>query len=195
MKNSVITGFSFLLGIGIGAYVTYMYVKDMYAEIAQEEINSVKEAYIKKAKNLQKDVITEDEKKEKVDKVKNKNKSDISEYAAKLKESGYTNYSEISQEDNDMEVPYVIAPEDYGENDEYETISLTYYSDSVLTDEDDEVIINPGELVGEDFTSHFGDYEDDSVFIRNDDRKIDFEILMDYRTYQDVLKTKPHLEG
>ena len=195
MKNSVITGFSFLLGMGIGAYITYIYVKDMYAEIAQEEINSVKEAYIKKAKNLQKDVITEDEKKEKVDKVKNKNKSDISEYAAKLKESGYTNYSEISQEDNDVEVPYVIAPEDYGENDEYETISLTYYSDGVLTDEDDEVITNPGELVGEDFASHFGDYEDDSVFIRNDDRKIDFEILMDYRTYQDVLKAKPHLEG
>ena len=193
MKNSVITGFSFLLGMGIGAYITYIYVKDMYAEIAQEEINSVKEAYIKKAKNLQKDVITEDEKKEKVDKVKNK--SDISEYAAKLKESGYTNYSEISQEDNDVEVPYVIAPEDYGENDEYETISLTYYSDGVLTDEDDEVITNPGELVGEDFASHFGDYEDDSVFIRNDDRKIDFEILMDYRTYQDVLKAKPHLEG
>lgn len=194
MKNSVITGFSFLLGMGIGAYFTYMYVKDMYAEIAQEEINSVKEAYIKKTKNLQKDVITEDEKKEKVDKVKNKNKSDISEYAAKLKESGYTNYSEISQEDNDVEVPYVIAPEDYGENDEYETISLTYYSDGVLTDEDDEVITNPGELVGRDFASHFGDYEDDSVFIRNDNRKIDFEILMDYRTYQDVLKAKPHLE-
>lgn len=192
MKNSVITGFSFLLGMGIGAYVTYMYVKDMYAEIAQEEINSVKEAYIKKAKNLKKDVITEDEKKEKVDKAKNK--PDISEYAAKLKENGYTNYSEISQEDNDVEVPYVIAPEDYGENDEYETISLTYYSDGVLTDEDDEVITNPGKLVGEDFVSHFGDYEDDSVFIRNDDRKIDFEILMDYRTYQDVLKVKPHLE-
>lgn len=192
MKNSVITGFSFLLGMGIGAYVTYMYVKDMYAEIAQEEINSVKEAYAEKTKNLQRDVITEDEKKEKVDEAKNK--PDISEYAAKLKESGYINYSEISQEDNDVEVPYVIAPEDYGENDEYETISLTYYSDGVLTDEDDEVITNPGKLVGEDFVSHFGDYEDDSVFIRNDDRKIDFEILMDYRTYQDVLKAKPHLE-
>ena len=62
MKNSVITGFSFLLGMGIGAYVTYMYVKDMYAEIAQEEINSVKEAYAEKAKNLQRDVIIEDEK-------------------------------------------------------------------------------------------------------------------------------------
>lgn len=192
MKNSIVTGFSFLLGMGVGAYVTYVYIKDMYAEIAQEEINSVKEAYAEKAKNLQRDVITEDKKKEKVDEAKNK--PDISEYAAKLKENGYTNYSEISQEDNDVEVPYVIAPEDYGENDEYETISLTYYSDGVLTDEDDEVITNPGKLVGEDFVSHFGDYEDDSVFIRNDDRKIDFEILMDYRTYQDVLKAKPHLE-
>lgn len=192
MKNSIITGFSFMIGMGIGAYVTYRYVKDMYDEITQDEINSVKEAYAEKAKNLQQDDITEDGKKEKADKAKNK--PDISEYAAKLKVSGYTNYSEISKEDNNMEVPYAITPDDYGENDEYETISLTYYSDGVLTDEDDEVITNPGELVGKDFASHFGDYEDDSVFIRNDDRKIDFEILMDYRTYQDVRNAKPYLE-
>lgn len=192
MKNSVVTGFSFLLGMGVGAYVTYVYIKDMYAAIVQEEIDSVKEAYAEKAKSIQKENITEDEKKEKADKAKNK--PDISEYTAKLKESGYTNYSEMSQEDNDVEAPYAIVPEDYGENDEYETISLTYYSDGVLTDEDDEVITNPSELVGRDFASHFGDYEDDSVFIRNDNRKIDFEILMDYRTYQDVLKAKPHLE-
>lgn len=192
MKNSVVTGFSFILGIGVGAYVTYVYIKDMYAAIAQEEINSVKEAYAEKAKSIRKENITEDEKKEKADKAKNK--PDISEYAAKIKESGYTNYSEMSQEDNDVEAPYTIVPEDYGENDEYETISLTYYSDGVLTDEDDEVITNPSELVGRDFASHFGDYEDDSVFIRNDNRKIDFEILMDYGTYQEVLKAKPHLE-
>lgn len=192
MKNSVVTGFSFLLGMGVGAYVTYVYIKDMYAAIVQEEIDSVKEAYAEKAKSIQKENITEDEKKKKADKAKNK--PDISEYAAKLKESGYTNYSEMSQEDNDVEAPYAIVPEDYGENDEYETIRLTYYSDGVLTDEDDEVITNPSELVGRDFASHFGDYEDDSVFIRNDNRKIDFEILMDYRTYQEVLKAKPHLE-
>ena len=39
--------------------------------------------------------------------------------------------------------------------------------------------------------SHFGEYEDDSVFVRNDDRKCDYEILMDQRLYSDVIKGMP----
>ncbi len=191
-NNFITTGFAFLLGMGIGSYVTYMYIKDMYADIAQEEIDSVKEAYAEKMNNLNKNDISDNEKKERADKAKNK--PDIAEYAAKLKDSGYTNYSDMSKEEDNMEAPYVISPEEYGDNDEYDTISLTYYSDGVLTDENDEVITNPGELVCNDFASHFGDYEDDSVFVRNDKRMIDFEILMDYRTYQEVLNAKPHLE-
>ena len=47
------------------------------------------------------------------------------------------------------------------------------------------------ETVGNDFQTHFGEYEDDSVFIRNPARKCDYEILLDYRKYADILKLKP----
>lgn len=183
MKHNFRTGLSFLIGVCVGSYITYTYIKDTYAEIAQEEIDSVKEAYAKKDKTHNENI-----------KKTREMKQDIKEYTNKLKESGYINYSDISKEDEKSKEPFVIAPEDYGELDDYETLSLTYYSDGVLTDENDEIITKPEELVGKDFASHFGDYEDDSVFIRNNDRKIDFEILMDYGTYLKVRNSKTHLE-
>ena len=32
----------------------------------------------------------------------------------------------------------------------------------------------------------FGEYEEDSVFVRDDERKIDYEILADTRNYHDL---------
>lgn len=192
MMNKVASGFAFILGLGIGSFITYKYVKDIYENIAQEEIDSVKEAYAEKVKALNNDISIEEKKKKANDA---KNKPDISEYVAKIKENGYTNYSNISQEEDEVKRPYIISPEEYGDDEEYETLSFTYYSDGVLTDENDEVITHPESLVGSDYESHFGEYEDDSVFVRNEDRKVDVEILMDYRTYQEVLGNNPHLEG
>lgn len=48
------------------------------------------------------------------------------------------------------------------------------------------------EIVGEESLTHFGEYEDDSVFVRNDRLKCDYEILLDQRNYSDVTKTMPH---
>ena len=62
-----------------------------------------------------------------------------------------------------MSEPYVISPDEFSENNEYETESLTYYSDGVLTDEYDNPIEDIERLVGSDALTHFGEYEDDSV--------------------------------
>lgn len=88
--------------------------------------------------------------------------------------------------------PYVISPEEFGEFEEYEKISLTYYADQVLTDENNEEVDDVEEIVGEESLTHFGEYEDDSVFVRNDRLKCDYEILLDQRNYSDVTKTMPH---
>ena len=88
--------------------------------------------------------------------------------------------------------PYVIPPEQFGDDEEYEQISLTYYADGVLADENDEVIEDVEDAVGIDSLNHFGEYEDDSVFVRNDARKCDYEILLDQRTYSEVVEDMPH---
>ena len=71
---------------------------------------------------------------------------------------------------------YVITPEDYASREGYEAESLYYYKNGILTDEDDNVIPNMEELVGEDAVNHFGKYEEDVIHIRNDDLETDYEI-------------------
>lgn len=112
----------------------------------------------------------------------------------KLQEEGYTNYTEHSKKNTEEKKdepmpnePYVISPDDYGENDNYTQISLVYYAgDGVLADDEDEVVEDIEDTVGEDFAEHFGEYEDDSVFIRNDRLRCDYEILRDNRSFSDV---------
>lgn len=47
-------------------------------------------------------------------------------------------------------------------------------------------------LLGGDSLEHFGEYEDDSVYVRNDAKKCDYEILLDQRNYQEIFETQPH---
>lgn len=50
----------------------------------------------------------------------------------------------------------MIPPEQFGDDEEYEQISLTYYADGVLADENDEVIEDVEDAVGIDSLNHFG---------------------------------------
>ena len=72
------------------------------------------------------------------------------------------------------------------ENEDYETVSLTYYADGVLTDEFGNVIEDVEGMVGKESLTHFGEYEEDSVFVRNDSLKTDYEILRDTYNYSDT---------
>jgi hypothetical protein len=69
---------------------------------------------------------------------------------------------------------------------------LTYYSDGVLTDENDEVLEDVEDIIGIDSLNHFGEYEEDSVYVRNDEKLCDYEILLDNRNYSDVYNERPH---
>ncbi len=186
----------FVLGVAVGSVVTWRYVEKKYERIAQEEIDSVKEVFSKRETD-----VTEDDEVIREKASNAKEKPNIVEYAAKLREQGYTNYSDVEPETKKEEVneesmyidtPYVIQPEEVGEFDDYEIIGLTYYADQVLTDEDDKLVEDIEDTIGFDSLSRFGEYEDDSVFVRNDRLKCDYEILLDQRKYSDVIKRRPH---
>lgn len=96
----------------------------------------------------------------------------------------YNYTSEINEVTRDQH--YIIRPDEFGEYDDYDTISLTYYADHILTDEDDEIVEDIEDKIGFDALNHFGEYEEDSVFVRNDRIKCDYEILLDQRKYSEV---------
>ena len=195
--NSKFTGFAlFVIGAGIGSVATWLLIKKKYEQLTQEEIDSVKEVFLNRKPVIDNsesiDVVPEKQKKP-------KDKPDITEYTKKLKEEGYIYYSNVvpenkkQEESENMDKPYILYPEEFGEYEDYETISLTYYEDQILADDDDELVDDDIEdIVGFNSLTHFGEYEDDSVFVRNDRLKCDYEILRDNRKYSDVIKKKPH---
>lgn len=189
--NKLSNALIFLCGCAVGVAATYQYFNKKYEEDIAEDRESMRQAIA----NIKSEEMEESVKAAEVA----KEKPELSEYAAKLQESGYTNYSSISsdkqneleqQDKEELDKPYVISPDDFGEFDYYNQISLTYYADGVLTEGDD-IIEDVDDIVGEDSLTHFGEFEDDAVHVRNDRLKCDYEILWDNRNYSDVVKSKP----
>lgn len=194
MSNRSLFSLGFIIGAASGATMAWYLLKDKYETLAQEEIDSVKEVFARREQEMKDETV----KRNVAEGIKDsdRTKPDLKEYAEQLKKNGYTRYSDLSADDGGVSdkqtKPYVIPPEQFGDNEEHEQISLTYYADGVLADENDEVIEDVEDAVGIDSLNHFGEYEDDSVFVRNDARKCDYEILLDQRTYSEVVEDMPH---
>ena len=190
MRNTLIGIAAFVGGAALGSVVTWKLIKDKYKKIADEEIESVKETFSKRTKKENPDR-NADSDEEDQNKPYIPEKPDLMEYASRLQKEGYIDYANQEKPEKkekepytrDMDnfafdpEPYVIAPEHFGEYDDFETESLTYWANGVLTDDDGNPIIDIDGMVGADFADHFGEFEDDSVFIRNEKFKTDYEIL------------------
>ena len=174
MKNSIKFMFTFVFGAAIGVVATQKFFKIKYETIAQEEIDSVKEVYSKK------------------NKIENKRDNTISieefEECKKIMDNlGYsnTNMKGGSESMNEEKYIEVIPPDEYGENEDYDLISLNYYSDGILTDDLNDPIEDIEKIIGQDALDSFGEWEDDAVYVRNDERKCYYEILKDLSKYSD----------
>lgn len=191
MNTNVKHTLIFVAGAAVGSVATWQFVKTKYEKLVQEEIASIKAAL-----SGPKMTITPSEPKPEKSPDEIIQKTDLMSYASELQKNGYTNYSNPGSEEKEEEAPaerpYIISPEDFGEYADYEKISLTHYADGVLADEDNEIVDNVDDIVGSDYACHFGEYEDDSVHVRNDAKKCDYEILRDLRKYLDVTGSHPH---
>ncbi len=177
MYNGLKYFLTFSLGAAAGSIVAWRLLKTKYEQIANDEIASVKEVYSRKLDN---GVRASEEQ-------GTKDSDDgVDEYVEQVYECKYVSGDQEGGSDTVNADIRVILPESYGEDEDYETISLTYYADKVLTDDMDDPIEDIENTVGLDFHKHFGEYEDDSVFIRNDALKVDYEILLDTRNYSEV---------
>ena len=187
--------FAFAIGAAIGSFVTWKIVKTKYKRIADEEINSVKEVFARRySEKMSKEKPNENTNQVSLtldETEKNANiQDDITAYHELLDKLKYANIdvdSLIAKKGGSTvtDGPFVISPDEFGEDPNYQTVSLTLYEDGVLTDDYDDIVVDVDDLVGEDSLTHFGEYEDDSVFVRNESMQTDFEILRDLRTYRE----------
>ena len=202
MKTVLSKVLIFTAGAATGSLVTWKLLKKKYEQLANEEIARVVERFSQinadkpeqeiDGKQLSMDfapevVVSEEEFVPTEEELKQ-----YEEYAGK-----YESHSGNKPKEGvkSMDGPYVIPPELFGEDPEYETVSLTYYADGVLTDEWDNVIDDADDLLGAGSLSTFGQYEDDSVFVRDDAITTDYEILADERRFADVKRKKSSTLG
>lgn len=179
---------AFVAGAAAGSAVTWCLLKKKYERIAQEEIDSVKETFAKRKQAAEAGDSEQSEKQAAGAAKQAKEKPDIKAYTEFIRNIGYASVN--ADYILEINIPYVISPEEFGERDDYETISLTWYADGVLADENDDILEDAERMIG-DALEHFGEYEDDSVFVRCDERKCDYEILLDQRKYSDFISRKP----
>lgn len=189
MNKAIKNLFIFASGAALGYVIAGYKFKAEYEQIMQEDCARCNQ-------NMRESlVLPEEEAREKADKAKEK--VDIMEYSAKIRDNGYVDYSAKPEEEENTEEeaddsmgPYVISPEDFGELG-YSEVNLTYFSDGILADMDDEMVEDVEETIGFNSLNQFGKYEDDAVHVRDDRLKIDYEILKDHRTYKEAMKYRP----
>lgn len=185
MKNTLI----FLGGAAVGGLAATIYFKrkmaileEDYQRIANDEINK----YINES-------LCDEEKQNTIkDTDECENLIDIEKCQVISEGNGYIEAEEenISDEDEEDEqiAPYIITPDEYGDDDEYTTRMLTAFTDKVILDEDN-CLFNTN-YFGKDImkTIYSKKNADSSIFVRDDNEKVDYEIIKEKISFEDFTK-------
>lgn len=207
MKNL----FIFLAGAAVGSLVTWKILDRKYAELADKEIESVIETF-NKEKDKMLDQYHEIEKntKEELNKLyydkkvkdlgyvsnpgnviigekgtSNDPKGDLDE---EDDQSDYISVTDVSngsaEKFEEVKIPYVIDENAFGEFGNEEK-TLMYFDDGILSDDDGDIITDPESEIG-DALEEFSNPLCERVYVRDEEKEIDYIILRSEKTYKEV---------
>lgn len=182
-------------GIGIGAVGTYFAVnktlKDKYEKERDEEVSELKNLYLSKCRKQDEIKKLTEEKEKMMDVINASGYSKVEAETPVVEEEPEDN--EESDTDGEAPVeypdePYVITPNQFvHEKRYYDKITLLYYEgDGALVSETDDYIEDINSAIGEESLSHFGEWEQDAVYVRNDKLSIDYEVILQHSAYGDT---------
>ncbi len=188
MNQKLINTLMFTTGAAIGSLVTWRLLKSRYERYVQEEIdkfvtdwksrvqypNTRDEENDDNWNDFEHDEIDEDD----------SNETEIYDYHQLARKYGGEGVGEIDFPQ--VNGPVVITPDEFGDgNYGHSLIALSYYSDGVLANDWLEVF-DIEKTIGEEALEHFGDYTDDVVHVRNEQKLADYEVTKDPRTFAEV---------
>ena len=195
------------LAIGIGA--TYLYLHDYYNKLLDSETENLKKYYddrencLKEA-SLDSDVGESEEALETPKSDENRHKKDIVEpiepdYEKIVEKLNYNQFSTKPKADNVVESnseneptgPYPIDYELYSETTaRYTTVLVSYFieDDIVMYCDSDEMMDDPGKLIGNDNLADLRNNNDlDELYVRNEMMGIDYHIIKEMSSYEEYL--------
>ena len=195
------------LAIGIGA--TYLYLRDYYNKLLDSETENLKKYYddrencLKEA-SLNSDIEEPEEAFETTKSDENRHKKDIvapiePDYEKIVEKLNYNQFSTKPKADNVVESnseneptgPYPIDYELYSETTaRYTTVLVSYFieDDIVMYCDSDEMMDDPGKLIGNDNLADLRNNNDlDELYVRNEMMGIDYHIIKEMSSYEEYL--------
>ena len=172
MKFTLSNVLTFTVGAAIGSAVTYYIIKRNYDKIITKNILD----------DVNTDTDTDIPTGDAPDMYYDSNK----EYEDIIHNNMYEyDEDDDEEEEDDVAKLEVISLEEF-EDGENPTITLYYWADGVVTNDRNKEIANVDELIGRDNLKDFGDPYVDSVYIRNHDSEVDYEVLRDPRRFSEI---------
>lgn len=82
----------------------------------------------------------------------------------------------------------IISPSEFvaKRSDPHYVETWTYWHDGTVTNEDGNVVVDYEDFIPADVGLHFGEYEEEVVYVRDYDQHIDYEVIYDERDYNDT---------
>jgi len=205
------------IGGGVGYQIGFTLTKKKYEGLADEEVKSVKEKLIKhyedkkihekktsptgekevEDKTPVKKKVVARRKNEPIDSKVRPTKGEGTDYSKRYRsesdperipgDPSETMVKHLKEEEIDTTKPYVITSDVFSES-EFQCVQLFYCADKVLTDDDYNQISNIGIVGGHPNLEQMGKYDADCLYVRDEKKGIDYEILLEERTFS---KLKP----
>lgn len=200
MKEAIIKIAIFSFGVGVGVAGSWKYFDQKYQKLADEEIESVKEAFTKKSTDIKYEHVGEP-----IAKVESITVDDNSAVETATLIGSYSsavdldtkNYSEFYAPKKVEEAqtlspkedePFDISVDEYEEDNEFQKVTLNLYlEDGVLCYEETEEVAEENDTVGSENLDDFSRTSFSTAYFRNPKEGIDYEVIKVDGSYKELI--------
>lgn len=188
-------GIGFIFGCVVGAGAAWYFSKKYYEQLADEEISDIRAFYNEKLEKCKDVKNVEEGHVEPENYIKQKSSIDYDKIIDRLNYGKYdeteqtTDIAETVAPSDDEGEPYLISSEEYGLHPEFNKVMLTYFNDDDIFMTNDEQVVDEGmELVGESNMDCADLREDGMIFVRNPRYGTDYHVVYEEGSYADYIE-------
>ena len=194
MKETLIRVAIFSVGVGVGVAASMTYFDKKYQKLADEEIESCRQAFSKP-----KVVLVKDEKVEEVKILEGETAvsgvmPNVYSSSVQLETKAYSDYyapkkvEEAETLSPREDEPFDISVDEYEEDTEFMKVTLNLYlTDGALVYEETEELADEGSTVGLENLDDFSRTSFSSAYFRNPKNNIDYEVIKVDGSYRELI--------
>ena len=194
MKETLIRVAIFSVGVGVGVAVSMTYFDKKYQKLADEEIESCRQAFSKPKVVLVKDDKVESAKILEGDTAVSSLTPNVYSSSIQLETKAYSDYyapkkvEEAETLSPKEDEPFDISVDEYEEDTEFMKVTLNLYlSDGALVYEETEELADEGSTVGQENLDDFVRTNFSSAYFRNPKNNIDYEVIKVDCSYRELI--------